>query len=65
MLLRRMSDANEPMELRTLTPERTRERAYGQGYRPTFIDRLGVWLSARQILQNMKDSTYTTRAARI
>src|SRR5215470_17860585 len=26
-----------------------RERAYGQGYEPTFIDRFGVWLSARQI----------------
>ena len=27
----------------------TRERAYGQGYNPTIVDRFGVWLSARQI----------------
>ena len=26
-----------------------RERAYGQGYQPTVVDRFGVWLSARQI----------------
>jgi SAM-dependent methyltransferase len=26
-----------------------RERAFGQDYRPTLIDRFGVWLSARQI----------------
>ena len=26
-----------------------RERAYGQNYEPTGVDRLGVWLSARQI----------------
>jgi SAM-dependent methyltransferase len=25
-----------------------RERAFGQGYEPTLIDRFGVWLSARQ-----------------
>lgn len=30
-------------------PERTRRRAFGQGYEPTVIDRFGVWLSARQI----------------
>lgn len=29
--------------------EGLRERAYGQGYQPTVIDRFGVWLSARQI----------------
>jgi len=29
--------------------EGTRERAYGQGYQPTVIDRFGVWLSSRQI----------------
>jgi SAM-dependent methyltransferase len=39
------------MELPTLTSEHTRERAFGQGYQPTFIDRFGVWLSARQILR--------------
>jgi SAM-dependent methyltransferase len=26
-----------------------RQRAYGQGYQPTIVDRFGVWLSARQI----------------
>jgi SAM-dependent methyltransferase len=29
--------------------EGMRERAYGQGYTPTIVDRFGVWLSARQI----------------
>src|SRR5215468_1228243 len=29
--------------------EGMRERAYGQDYQPTAIDRFGVWLSARQI----------------
>jgi SAM-dependent methyltransferase len=29
--------------------EGMRERAYGQDYEPTAIDRFGVWLSARQI----------------
>src|SRR5207247_7734403 len=29
--------------------EGMRERAYGQGYEPTAVDRFGVWLSARQI----------------
>jgi SAM-dependent methyltransferase len=29
--------------------EGVRERAYGQGYQPSPVDRLGVWLSARQI----------------
>jgi SAM-dependent methyltransferase len=29
--------------------EGMRERAYGQGYQPTIVDRFGVWLSARQI----------------
>jgi SAM-dependent methyltransferase len=32
-----------------ITRDRVRERAYGQDYQPTFIDRFGVWLSARQI----------------
>ena len=27
----------------------SRARAFGQGYQPTLVDRLGVWLSARQI----------------
>src|SRR5262245_6851185 len=34
---------------RTALREGMRRRAYGQGYQPTFIDRFGVWLSARQI----------------
>lgn len=34
---------------RTLLREGVRERAFGQGYQPTVIDRFGVWLSARQI----------------
>jgi SAM-dependent methyltransferase len=29
--------------------EGMRERAFGQDYRPTMVDRFGVWLSARQI----------------
>src|SRR4051812_23051813 len=29
--------------------EGNRERAFGQGYQPTVVDRFGVWLSARQI----------------
>src|SRR5215217_303721 len=39
-----MSDVN-----RAMPREGLRERAYGQNYRPTIIDRFGVWLSARQI----------------
>jgi SAM-dependent methyltransferase len=39
-----MSEAN-----RTMLREGMRERAYGQNYQPTVIDRFGVWLSARQI----------------
>ena len=44
MQLPRMSDKN-----RALVDERIRERAFGQDYRPTIVDRFGVWLSARQI----------------
>src|SRR5215469_1540937 len=29
--------------------EGARERAYGQAYKPSVVDRFGVWLSARQI----------------
>src|SRR5262249_39220589 len=29
--------------------EGLRDRAFGQGYQPTIVDRFGVWLSARQI----------------
>src|SRR5262245_48592349 len=39
-----MSDGN-----RAILREGMRERAYGQGYQPTVVDRFGVWLSARQI----------------
>jgi SAM-dependent methyltransferase len=33
----------------TVQREGNRERSFGQGYRPTAVDRFGVWLSARQI----------------
>jgi SAM-dependent methyltransferase len=33
----------------TARPERTRERAYGQDYQSTLVDRFGVWLSGHQI----------------
>ncbi len=36
-------------ESRAVLREGMRKRAYGQDYEPTAIDRLGVWLSARQI----------------
>jgi SAM-dependent methyltransferase len=39
-----MSDAN-----RTGLREGMRERAFGQNYQPTLVDRFGVWLSARMI----------------
>ena len=39
-----MSDGN-----RAALREGMRERAFGQDYRPTLVDRFGVWLSARQI----------------
>ena len=34
---------------RAVVREGLRDRAYGQDYRPTIVDRFGVWLSARQI----------------
>jgi SAM-dependent methyltransferase len=40
-----MSNGNNSVIMR----DRARERAYGQDYQPTFVDRFGVWLSARQI----------------
>src|SRR5262245_37929682 len=39
-----MSNGNK-----ALLREGVRERAYGQDYQPTIVDRFGVWLSARQI----------------
>lgn len=36
-------------ENRAVAREGARERAYGQDYEPTVVDRFGVWLSARQI----------------
>lgn len=36
-------------ESRAVVRESIRDRAYGQDYDPTFVDRFGVWLSARQI----------------
>jgi 2-polyprenyl-3-methyl-5-hydroxy-6-metoxy-1,4-benzoquinol methylase len=44
MLRPQMSGENKAM-LR----EGMRERAYGQAYQPTLVDRFGVWLSSRQI----------------
>ena len=38
-----MSDGTKALQ------EGDRQRAYGQNYRPTPVDRFGVWLSARQI----------------
>ncbi|MDP8989877.1 MAG: class I SAM-dependent methyltransferase [Acidobacteriota bacterium] len=32
-----------------------RDKSFGEGYDPTFIDRLGVWLSARQIHRYVPD----------
>ena len=40
------STSNAPDELHI---EGDRNRSYGQDYRPTAVDRFGVWLSARQI----------------
>ena len=34
---------------------RVRARSFGEGYHPTMIDRLGVWLSARQIHRHAPD----------
>jgi 2-polyprenyl-3-methyl-5-hydroxy-6-metoxy-1,4-benzoquinol methylase len=34
---------------KTMLREGVRNRAYGQDYQPTIVDRFGVWLSARQI----------------
>lgn len=39
------SSTNDKTGLR----EGNRDRSFGQDYRPTFVDRFGVWLSARQI----------------
>jgi SAM-dependent methyltransferase len=36
-------------EPKTVIREGLRERAYGQDYQPSIVDRFGVWLSARQI----------------
>lgn len=41
---RQMSNAD-----RGLPSEGVRQRAFGQNYQPTLVDRFGVWLSARQI----------------
>lgn len=34
---------------------RVRDKSFGEGYHPTFIDRFGVWLSARQIQRYVPD----------
>ncbi len=36
--------------------EATRTKSYGQDYRPTFVDRFGVWLSSRQIRRWLPDN---------
>jgi SAM-dependent methyltransferase len=35
--------------------DRVRDKSFGEGYRPTFVDRFGVWLSARQIHRYVAD----------
>jgi SAM-dependent methyltransferase len=35
--------------------EALRDKSFGEGYNPTFIDRFGVWLSARQIHRYVPD----------
>ena len=35
--------------------EGARTKSYGEGYRPTLVDRFGVWLSARQIHRYVPD----------
>src|SRR6185295_12756037 len=35
-----------------LPADRRREAAFGQGYSPSVVDRLGVWLSIRQLVRN-------------
>ena len=35
--------------------EGARTKSYGEGYQPTLVDRLGVWLSARQIRGHVPD----------
>src|SRR5882672_4454977 len=38
----------------TVPREGMRERAFGQGYQPTLVDRFGVWLSAHQIERHVE-----------
>src|SRR5579871_1983912 len=35
--------------------ERVRAKSFGEGYRPTVVDRFGVWLSGRQIHRHAGD----------
>lgn len=35
--------------------EGARVRSFGQGYKPSLLDRLGVWLSSRQIRRHVRD----------
>jgi SAM-dependent methyltransferase len=44
-----MPQLQMPSRGKTTQREGARERAYGQDYRPSVLDRFGVWLSARQI----------------
>src|SRR5690349_14999890 len=38
-----------------LSAEQVRTRSFGEGYRPTLVDRFGVWLSGRQIHRQAGD----------
>jgi SAM-dependent methyltransferase len=40
---------------RCVLPEGVRTTAFGEDYRPTWVDRFGVWLSARQIHRHSPD----------
>jgi SAM-dependent methyltransferase len=40
--------------LESVSREGMRERAFGQNYHLTFVDRFGIWLSARQIGKHVK-----------
>src|SRR5262245_63687367 len=39
---------------KAMLQEGMRERAYGQDYQPTIVDRFGVWMSARQIRRHTR-----------
>jgi SAM-dependent methyltransferase len=41
----------------------TRDKSFGQGYAPTAVDKLGVWLSARQIRKHVRGGFFGKRVA--